>query len=222
MAKSLRTLATQLKKNHGYALVPTFDDGVRPGTVVERRRWNDLNRIGQLTDDDAIARGDLGEIEGPTPCLLTEFNRRHELTLEAALDLLGPVGSAASEFERSREVVAGFDSPVTYSSSLFTLEDALERDPRFWERTVGQHLRSRRHYVVYRVVRARLSFLFRGTGSAGIDMKSTKLRNLKSVELSAGWSWRNEATLESKKEILVAVEMARYRSRKKKLVSWPG
>ncbi len=221
MAKSLRTLAAQLKKNHGFALIPSFDHSIEPGSILEWRRWNDINHIGKLTDDRAIRRADLGEIEGPIPCQLADFNRKHEMTVGAALDLLKPAPSANAEFNRAREVIASFESPVLYSASLFVLEDAIEQDPRFWDRTVGQHLRLKRRYVVYQIVRAKLSFFFRGGGSAGVDLRASKLGDLATVKLKTGWSWRNEATLESKKEILLAVEMARYLRKRKRLQSWP-
>jgi hypothetical protein len=219
MAKGLKTLANQLKRNHGVLLVPTFDAGVKPGTLLAVNSWNNIDRIGHLTDDRSITADKLGAIEGPTPCLLADFKRTHELQLDAALDLIKPKGTAKGQFKRAREVVASFDSPVTYSVSLLQLEDAVETSAGLWQRNVGQRLRLKKTRVVFQVVRAKLSFLFRGSGGAGMDLKATSLGKLSSVGLGGKWSWRNEATLESKEELVVAVEAARYAFKKKRFIT---
>jgi hypothetical protein len=199
-------------------LVPTFEGGIRPGTILDVRRWNDIDAVGALTDDRSIRAEDLGPVEGPTPCLLADLRSVHELQVGAALELLRPVGAARARFRAAREAVISFDSPVTYKVSLLRLEDAVERDPTLWERNVGQRLRMKRARVVFQVVRGKLTFLFRGSGGAGIDLESTALRNLGRVKLGQNWSWRNEATLESKRELVLAVETARYQVKRRRFV----
>ena len=219
MGKSLSTLAGQLRRNHGFHLIPTFDNGIVPGTIVHRRRWNDISRVGRLVDDRAIDDEALGPVEGPTPCLLADFNRIHELSMRGALELLTPrTASARAEFRKAKEAVAMFGAPMLYTRSLILMEDAIEADPGIWDRGVGERIRSRNHYVVFQVVRARLTFLFRGSGTTAVDLQSGALKKLSSAGLGADWTWRNEATLESKKEIVVAAELARYRRKRNTLV----
>lgn len=219
MAKGLKTLANQLKRNHGVLLIPTFDTGIKPGTLLTVNRWNNIDRIGHLTDDRSITAATLGTIEGPSPCLLADFKRTHELQLDAALDLIKPKGTAKAQFKRSREVVASFDSPVTYTASLLQLEDVVEASAGLWERNVGQRLKLKKTWVVFQVIRAKLSFLFRGSGGVGVNLKATALGKLSNVGLGGKWSWRNEATLESKQELVVAVEAARYGFKKKRFIT---
>lgn len=215
MGKSLKALSGQLRKNHGVHLVPTFDSGIKPGTIILRKKWNDITKIGRLTDDRLITKEKLGPLEGPTPCMLADFNRHHEISVDAAVDLLQPVAGAKGHFKEAREAVASFNSPVTYSLSLMKIEDAVESDPNFWNGSVGQHLCRKNVFVVFQIICAKLSFLFRRSGSAGMNLKATPLGNLKAANLSSAWTWRNEAMLESKKEIVVAAEIARYRKKKR-------
>jgi hypothetical protein len=74
-------------------------------------------------------------------------------------------------------------------------------------------------FIVVQIIRCKLTFLFRGNGSFGLDLQATTLKNLKSAGLDAKWTWRNESTLESNKEVLLAVEIVRYDQKKKRLVS---
>ena len=217
MAKSLRTLALQLRRNHGVTWIPTFDAGIRPGSVLDFKRWNDVDHIGHLTDDPALAEQDL-EVVGPVPCLLADLRRTHEVRLSAALELLQPRPSAQADFQRAKEVVVGFDSPVSYTTSLIRLETVLEADPELWQRPLGQWLKRRRTRVVFQVIRGRLSFLFRGSGAAGVDLQA-ELANLDRIRLGDRWQWRNEATLESKHEVVLAVETARYRFKHRRFLT---
>jgi hypothetical protein len=50
----------------------------------------------------------------------------------------------------------------------------------------------------------------------GVDLQADKLSDLGNVGLSAGWKWRNEATLESKHEVVLAVDYAWYDWKKRR------
>jgi hypothetical protein len=169
MAKSLSTLARQLRKNHGFLLVPSFDAGIRPGSVLNARRWNDISRIGHL--DDGLAAAALPAVEGPAICLLADFNRTHEMSADAAMELIRPPAKVKAKFKRAREAVARFDSPMIYQMSLFDIEDAVRADDGIWRKAIGRSLADRRTRVVYAVVRGKLSFMFRATGEFGIDVR---------------------------------------------------
>lgn len=217
MAKSLKVLAAKLREQ-GLRLVPTFDLGIVPGSILEVRRWNDINRVGHITDDPAIQPGDL-DIEGPTPCALLDTVRGSGLEVKAALEMLQPSAAAKAEFLSAKEALVNFDSPVSYTVSRIRLEDTIERAPGFWDRNTGQHLRPKKRYLTIQVIRGRVAFLFRGSGSGGVDLRSTALKNLKEAGLSGRWRWRNASTLETKDEVVIAVDLARYNFRKKMLVS---
>ena len=121
--KSIKTLADQLWKSHGVSLITTFDSGIVPGWVLERRSWNDISRVGHLKD--GVKAADLPDVEGPVPCMLADFRRSHEMKIAAALRLLQPTDAGAeSQFKRASEAVATFDAPVIYSMSLLAIEDA--------------------------------------------------------------------------------------------------
>lgn len=210
--KPLKTLASQLKKNHGMLLVSTFDASFTPGTVVNVAGWNDITKIDHLSREFP----NLPAVEGPSACLLADFKRNHELSVDAAATLVQAPVSAKVQFQKASDVVCAFDSPVTYSLSLLGLEDLLESTPAIWTKALGQALKLKRTHVVFQTVRGRISFLFRGSGGIGIDLQSGALGNLSSAGLGTGWKWRNEATLESKQEVLIAVEAARYNATKQR------
>jgi hypothetical protein len=211
MAKSLNTLAKQLRRNHGFLLVTSFDAGIVPGTILNARRWNDISRIGHL--DDGLDAAALPAVDGPAVCMLADFNRSHEMGVDAALQLIRPRGDVSTRFRRAKEVVARFDSPMIRQMSLFDIEDAVRANDSIWDKAIGRALVERRTRLVYAVVSGRLSFMFRGTGEFGIDIR-TDVGNLHDVGLEPEWKWRNEATLESKKELTIAVETARYVERR--------
>jgi hypothetical protein len=54
-----------------------------------------------------------------------------------------------------------------------------------------------------------------------MDVQGTSAGNLAKAGIKGSWSWRNSATLESSREILVGVELYRYNKSKKRLVSKP-
>ena len=65
-------------------------------------------------------------------------------------------------------------------------------------------------------IRGRISFLFRDSGGVDINLKANSLSDLADVGLGSGWSWRNEATLESKSELVLAVDYAWYDWKKRR------
>ena len=138
----------------------------------------------------------------------------------SSLRLLQPSDTGAeSQFKRASEALATFDAPVIYSMSLLAIEDATESQPApFWDRALGQWLRDGKTRVVYQVIRSRLTFIFRGAGGRGLNLKAA-LGPLGSVGLGGQWRWRNEATIESKRELVVAVEAAKYNNGKKRFES---
>jgi hypothetical protein len=206
--KSLKTLSEQLEKNHGLVLVTTFDTAIVPGSVLSVKRWSDVTLIGHLKD--GIPGDRLPPVEGPMACMLADFRRTHELGVNAALELIRPKPLAAAQFLRASEVVASFDSPVSYRMSLIAIEDALEATHGLWTKALGQQLAAKRTRTVFQVIRGKVTFMFRGSGRAGLDLRSSELGDLRGAGLLAGWSWRNEATLESKEEVVIAVEATRY------------
>lgn len=215
MGKSLSRLARQLRTSHGYALLTTFDGGYVPGTVVSAHRWNNIDRIGALKD--GLEKELIPPVEGPVICALENFNRTHEMNVGGALAYIRPAGGASGTFKQSKSVVAAFDSPQIHSMSLLELTDAIRESDEIWETTLGDALLERKTRVVYAVVRAKLSFTFLGAGAVGVDMKGA-VGGLSNVELGSGWKWRNEATLETKAELPVAIETARWVKGKRRLV----
>jgi hypothetical protein len=125
------------------------------------------------------------------------------------MELIRPPAKVRAKFKRAREAVAKFDSPMIWQMSLFDIEDAVRADDGIWRKAVGRSLLDKRTRVVYAVVRGKLSFMFRGTGEFGIDVRGD-IGNLQDAKLAGSWKWRNEATLESKQELTIAVETARY------------
>jgi hypothetical protein len=214
--KSLKTLADQVWKNHGVTLIPTFDNSVEAGTVLGRLDWNNINVIGHLSNTSA--GGALPEVQGPKSCMLADFKRSHELNVGAAVSLLRAPAKIGAKLQRVTDVAVSFDSPVTYTMDLLRLEDVVEQQPgSFWATALGQRLRTdNKTRVVYQVIRGRISFLFRGSGGVGVDLQADKLSDLGNVGLSAGWKWRNEATLESKHEVVLAVDYAWYDWKKRR------
>lgn len=214
--KSLKTLADQLWKNHGITLIPTFDNTISAGSVLSRLHWNNINLIGQLANSSA--KDSLPPVEGPKSCLLADFKRSHELNVSAAVSLLQAPAKIGVKLQTVVDVVANFDSPVTYTMDLLRLEDALEGQPdTFWTTALGQRLSTdKRTRIVYQVIRGKISFMFRGSGGVGVDLQADKIPDLGEVGLSTGWKWRNEATLESKQELVIAVDYAWYNWKRKR------
>jgi len=214
--KSLKTLADQLWKNHGVTLIPTFDDSIEAGSVLDRQNWNNIGVVGHL--NKSSAKDALPTVEGPKSCMLADFKRSHELNVDAALSLLHAPAKLGAKFQDVTDVVTSFDSPVTYTMDLLQLEDVLETQPdTFWTSAVGQHLSNdNKTRIVFQVIRGKMTFLFRGSGGVGLDVKADKVPNLGDVGLGAEWKWRNEATLESKEEVVLAVDYAWYDVKKRR------
>ena len=215
--KNLKTLADQLWKNHGVSLIPTFDSSIAPGSVLLRTDWNRIGHIGNISS--IIPAAQLPPVVGPSPCMLADFKRSHELNIDAAIELLGAPASVGGQFQRAADAAATFDSPVTYAMDLLRLEDVIEsQGKKFWNSALGQKLQERKTSkdtrIVFQTIRGRLSFVFRDSGGVGVDLKSGPLGDLSKVGLKAGWRWRNEATLESKKELVIAVDYAWYDKRR--------
>ncbi len=207
--KPLKTLADQLRNNYGITLLPTFDTGVVPGSMLSRQSWNDINPIGHL--GKALVEGELPAIDGPKACMLADFRRTHEVSVDAALSVLQPVAGAEAHFQQASDAITSFDSPVTYTMDLNELEDVVEGQPDpFWTKAAAQKLRDKKTRVVYQTVRGRISFVFRGGGGASINLAAGPLSNLAKFQMDAGWRWRNEATIESKDELVLAVNYAKY------------
>ncbi len=215
MGKSLETLYRELRKV-GLQLVPTFDTGIKNGTIVKVARWSDVTPVGHLTDDKKIRKRDLGDEIGPSLLALQDFSREHDLTVDAALDLLKPKASLEPAFKKAKQIVAMFESPTSRRLSLNPMTDAMNEAEGIWSRTVGRRLKMKNRFVVFQTVKCKLSLL--GTGNVGLDLKAELPRNLSEIGIAGGWRWRNESTIESTRELLVAVELARYNKRKHLLV----
>ncbi len=67
------------------------------------------------------------------------------------------------------------------------------------------------------VGRSRLTFIFRGAGGRGLDLRAV-LGPLGGLGLGGQWRWRNEGTIESKLE-LVGVEAGKYNNGKTRIES---
>ena len=72
-----------------------------------------------------------------------------------------------------------------------------------------QHLDPRQICLAFQVIRGKVSFLFRGRDRAGVALGATALENLRSIALADRWCWRNETTLESREEIVIAITALR-------------
>ncbi|MHC4093747.1 MAG: hypothetical protein ACYSVY_26330 [Planctomycetota bacterium] len=197
--------------------MPTLDTGIRPGTIIRRQGWNNITRVGQLGEDKAISAQSLrAAIEGPTHLGLQNFAREYELSVGAAVDLIQPTSSSArAKFKRAKKVEATFEAPNSFFLSLTFLSDAVAADPDFWERSTGRRLEARNRFVVFQVIKAKLSLAFIGTGNLGIDVKVGPGGDMKSTGLGFVWKWKNKSTLTSPRELVVAMEMARYKESKK-------
>ncbi len=88
----------------------------------------------------------------------------------------------------------------------------------FWDRALGQWLKDGKTRVVYQVIRSRLTFIFRGAGGSGLDIRAV-LGPLGVLGLGGQWRWRFEGTIESKRELVVAVEAGKYNNGKKRFKS---
>ncbi len=59
---------------------------------------------------------------------------------------------------------------------------------------------------------------FRGAGGRGLNLRAA-LGPLGGLGLGAQWRWRNEGTIESKRELVVVVEAGKYNNGKKRFES---
>ena len=148
MSKGLNVLEKQLRKQ-GFMLIRNFDNSISPGTILNRKGANNLNNIGHLKDDKNITEAILGQIEGPKSCMIQDFSRTHEMTVNGGLDLLNAPASVRGKFKGSSSVDVRFEGPVTYARSLIKLEDAVEEASGFWDRNVGQRILAPKNFVVY-------------------------------------------------------------------------
>lgn len=214
MASALKALSKRLRRQYGKLLVTTFDDGFEPGSILQARSWNDLNLVGHL--NKTISRSELPEIVGPTTVLFGNFEREHELNIGGALDLIRPNANAAARFKKAKSSQATFESLLATSYDLFELSDLLRSRDAFWETTLGEAMQERRTRICYQAIRGKITFSFQGSGEALIDMKAA-IGNLRSAGIDSGWKWRNNFILESKKEVTIAIETARWHKGKRRL-----
>jgi hypothetical protein len=218
MAKPLKLLADQLWKNDGVILVSTFDDTIKIGSVVDASRWNNITFLG---DAESKLSGDFPEVNGPNLCMLPTMNRQHELDVSAGTDLMNlkiPL-KAEGKFKLVKDIVFKFDSPISYSIDSLQLEELIESQPTtFWSKPLGQAMERKNTRIVTQVFRSKFSFFFRGSGGQGVDLKTEGMADLFDASVAGGFKWRNSATIESKIELLVAVEYAFYDKKKGRLI----
>ena len=214
MASQLKELSKRLRRQYGKLLIATFNEGFAPGSVLEARSWNDLNLVGHL--NKTIPKAELPELVGPTTVLFGNFEREHELNIGGALDLIQPNASAKSKFKKAKSSQATFESLLATSYDLFELSDLLRSRDSFWTTTLGETMQERRTRICYQAIRGKITFSFQGSGEALIDMKAT-VGNLRSAGIDSGWKWRNNFLLESKKEVTIAIETARWHQGKRRL-----
>jgi hypothetical protein len=208
MAKNLRTLSKQLR-NQGYTLLTSFANTYKPGSVVHEERWDRFSMLGMM--QSSLTKTGFPAVEGPEAIGIMDFTRNHELTVNAAVDWLGNNITLTGKPASVVDVVARFEGSESYRLDLLNLQDLLNKqEPQFWESALGTHLLTKNTRVVYEVIYARLSFQFRNSGGLGVAVNLAE--NKSGVKLNAGasYQWKNEATLEMKKPMVVALELAQW------------
>lgn len=218
MAKPLKLLADQLRKNDGVTLVTTFDDSISLGSVVDAPRWNNITFVGNAAGS---LTGDFPAGMGPQPCMLPNMNRHHELDLDAGFSLMGikvPLKIGGS-LKRVSDVVFKFDSPLTWTLDSLQLEGLIESQPAgFWDSPLGQALSDKDTRIVTQVFRSKFSFVFRGEDGNAINVQTDIPANALQANVGLKLGWRQEFSLESQNEILVGVKLATYDRKKGRLI----
>jgi hypothetical protein len=209
MANSLTTLKKELKKV-GFQLVPSFDTRITPGSIIHRPKWNDLSKESHINYDKAIKAMSL-DVEGPALLGIQNFVKGIDFTVGASAKLLNLTSaSAKASFAKVKQVAVSFETPLSNSMNLDQMSDAINSDPLFWTRATGRRLLQPKRYVAYQVVTAKIALVFLGKGNIAVGVKARTIGDLKSAGLSSTWKWRNEYSLESKKELVIAVDLAVY------------
>jgi hypothetical protein len=207
MANPVQEFSKRLWQYTGKMLVPTFDNAYKPGAILRVGGSTNVDLVGHL--EDGLPAESVPHPGPPEACTLVDFNKSHQIRLDAALTFIGLDASVKPAFQKVTDVLAHFDAPMTYRVSLIKLETLVEsQPPAFWQSSLGQYLVEKNVRVVYEVIRGRFSLLFRQAGGIGVDL--TGARGALNASLGAKWSWRNEATIEAKKEHVIAVDYARY------------
>jgi hypothetical protein len=209
--KTLKALYKQLD-GQGFTLLTSFDNSYQPGCMVFEERWDDYDNYGMLSNS---VTGALPAVEGPTTVGLVDINRHHEISLQAAVEWLGNSITLNGSPASVRDVVARFEGPVSYRMNLLQLEDLVNAQPEaFWTSAAGKKLQDKKNRVIFQVVMARMSYMFRGAGNVGLVVDGTVPGSPVKVTINAGYQWKNEATIEMKEPMVVGMELAWWDKRR--------
>ena len=219
MAKGLKRLVQLVSKEHGLRIIPTFDDGITPGTIVEVKSPTNVNPIGHLTEHGAVTRAML-KTKGPKGLALADLTRSTEIDADAAVVFLKPSSKGKAAFKKAKKVVLTFGTPEKHWITWAQVSKAIHGDGVLKELPAKTLLRkSGNFYIVSTIIKARITFEFHGTGNALLDLTAEGMKDLASANIDATWKWDNKTYIESKKIRLVAVELLKYRVKKDRLES---
>lgn len=210
MAKPLGRLRKQFAAQ-GWRLLFSFDTTVGPGSIVEIKRARDLNNLSSIFKYPAAR--DVAVL-GPADVGLLDFTRAHELSLDAAVELLGGTG-LKPKLRRVKTATFSLDRPMKwYIEDKIELFSTLTRDPDWPASPYARRLAMKKHYLVTEVVKTKLRYTFHGEGDAALTAEAAGLERLASVKLDDSYEWDNEYELTAKAPLVIAYEAVQWRPRK--------
>lgn len=215
MSKNLRTLHNQLR-NQGYTLLTALSNAYQPGTMVHERSWKSLPLLGSLKS--ILPKDSFPAVEGPRAVVLEGFTRTHGLDVKAAFEWMGDDVKANGTLKNVVQVTGRFEAPVARWVDLLALSSMVSEHVGS-NATLKGFLKRQSHRLVAQVVEARLSFHFEKDGGIGAAVDGSIPGASVKIGANAGFQWKNEATIESKKPIVVAVQLADWHKGRKIFVA---
>lgn len=210
MAKPLRRLRKQFAAQ-GWRLLFSFDTTVEPGSIVEIKSARDLNNLSSIFKYPAAR--DVAVL-GPADVGLLDFTRAHQLSLDAAAELLGGTG-LKPRLRNVKTATLSLDRPMKwYIEDKIELFSTLTGDPDWPASPYAARLATKKHYLVTEVVKTKLRYTFLGEGDVALTAEATGLRSLRSVKLDTAYKWDNRYELVAKAPLVIAYEAVQWRPRK--------
>ena len=211
MAKPLKTLRRQFLQQ-GLHLLFSFDTSVAPGTIINMPKPRDVNNMGSI---EKFPGARPLSVLGPVDVGLTDFSRVHELTVDAAAELLEGAG-VAPKLKRAKTIRLALDRPRKwFIEDKIELFSKLVGDPSWPKSAQAAALAQKDHFLVTEVVRTKLRYTFHGRGEVALSASDTGLGSLAAVKLNTGYKWENDFELVAKRELVVAFEAVRWAAKKK-------
>jgi hypothetical protein len=213
----IKRIARFLRNQTGILYNPLLSSATRPGMIVDIDSLLDVDWRASLTDFgvpaiEAVVESanlpHLSKLKG------MKFGGNARMDLAAELPVSGGLEAA---FEQSTSIRMQFGDAEMHRLPWLALSRAIAEALRGDQaRELEQFLREDDHHIVVASYYAPLRVSFEREGQVGFDFKA-EVASAGSGGLSAGWTWKTNAAVESEDPVLFGYETARWDFKRSRL-----